>query len=206
MTIEPILHSRRRVLIGAVLSLAAAPAWAADFAYKGWRFDTGGVHGALPDALIQSLQAQIDIVESIDFKPEIKAFFHSVPLEIDKRTSGGDGAYSFREHRMRLSVAIDPPENPVFLHELLHAYHEQRLPGGLQNAKVLGYYAAAKRSGAFPPQAYMLKDPIEFFAMCASVVLWGRAARPPGTREHVHQVLPDMYDWIVGEFTATGVI
>jgi hypothetical protein len=152
--------------------------------------------------VIQSLQAQIDIVESIDLKPEIKAFFHSVPLEIVPTTPGGAGAYSFDRHRMLLSMDVDPPQNPVFLHELLHAYHDQRLPNGSRNAQVIRFYGQARQSGAFPAQSYMLKNPIEFFAMCASVVLWGRAARPPSTRQTVRQVLPEMYDWIVSTFLA----
>jgi hypothetical protein len=74
----------------------------------------------------------------------------------------------------------------------------------IRSAKVIGYYNQAKRSGAFPSQAYMLKSPVEFYAMCASVVLWGRAARRPSTRETVRQALPEMYAWIVEDLTANG--
>ena len=188
------------------MSLAAKPVWAMEFAYRGWRFNTDAARGPLPAALADSLKAQVDIVESLDLKPPIKAFFQGVPLEIDPTTKGGAGEYNFDRRRMYLSMDIDPPENPVFLHELLHAYHDQRLPGGRRNAQVIGFYEQAKRSGRFPPRSYMLKNPVEFFAMCASVVLWGRAARPPSTREAVREALPDMYDWIVREFTATGTL
>ena len=50
----------------------------------------------------------------------------------------------------------------------------------------------------------MYENPGEFFAMCASVVLWGRAARPPSTRAQVREKLPEVYDWIVREFGFTG--
>ena len=88
---------------------------------------------------------------------------------------------------MFLDRQIDPPENPVLLHELLHAYHQQRLPDGLKNPRIIAFFEAASLSGKFPPQAYMLTNPAEFFAMCASVVLWGHAARLPFTRAHVRE-------------------
>ena len=194
------LQTRRVFLAGAGIELFAAPAYADDFSYKDWRFNTDAVHGALPDAFVQSLKSQVDIVDSLNIKPEIKSFFHTVPLEIDLTSSGGAGAYRFKKHRMILSLQIDPPANPVFLHELLHAYHDLKLPDGVKNATVIRYYDQARTSGAFPPQAYMLKNELEFFAMCASVVLWGRAARFPYTRTDVREKLPDFYTWIVGEF------
>jgi len=198
--------SRRDLLVAAVLGLAAAPAWAGEFAYRGWRFNTGPIHDQLSDEFVRSLQAQIDIVESVDLKPLIKAFFQGVPKEIVTTTPHGPGAYDFGRHRMYLSAEIDPPGNPVLLHELLHAYHDQRLPGGVRNHQVIYWYDQAKLAGLFPAQSYMLKNASEFFAMCVSVVLWGHSARPPSTRETMRRALPDMYDWIVTEFTATGLV
>jgi hypothetical protein len=194
--------TRRIFIAGVGLALISVPAWGAEFSYKDWRFNTDALNGPLPTALVQSLQAQVDIVESLNIKPEIKTFFRSVPLEIDLTTRGGPGAYSFQKHRMFLSAQIDPPENPVFLHELLHAYHDQKLPDGFRNAKVIDYYEQAKRSGLFPADSYMLKNKAEFFAMGASVMLWGRAARPPSTRANVKAKMPDFYDWVVQEFGA----
>ena len=198
--------TRRRFLLGVGFSLVASRAWAGEFAYRGWRFDTAGARGPLSDALVRSLRAQVDIVESVELKPEIRTFFHGVPLEIVPTTPRGPGAYSFETRRMYLSMAIDPPQNPVFLHELLHAYHQQKLPGGLANPTVIGFFERARGSGAFRPRSYMLTNPAEFFAMCASVVLWGRAARPPSTRENVRAHLPNFYRWIVAEFTPSGVL
>jgi len=99
-----------------------------------------------------------------------------------------------------------PAQNPVLLHELLHAYHQQRLPDGLKNPRIIAFFEAASLSGRFPPQAYMLTNATEFFAMCASVVLWGHAARLPFTRAHVRETLPIFYDWIVAQFTPDGVL
>jgi hypothetical protein len=188
------------LLLGGFVYLVPSASRAQDLSYREWRFGVGSGVAPLSDELIQSLHAQIDIVESLDIRPEIKTFFRTVPLEIDKTTTGGAGAYSFREHRMFLSAHVDSPENPVFLHELLHAYHDLKLPDGVRNRRIIETYEDAQRNHTFRTDAYMMKNEKEFFAMCASVVLWGRAARPPSTRETVREKLPGFYDWIVAEF------
>lgn len=195
---------RRIVVFGSLFSAMQASAFAADLSYKTWSFAPGGGIRDLPDATIQSLKDQANIVDSLPIKPQILAFFHAVPLEVDPTTSGGAGAYSFDKHKMFLSLQPDPPANPVFLHELLHAYHDQRLPGGRGNRTILGFYGEASKSGGFPDRSYMMKNHVEFFAMCTSVVLWGKAARPPYTRSNVQDHLPDFYTWIVEEFYPPG--
>ena len=192
--------TRRLVLAAAGFSLIGGPVRADDFEYKGWRFKTRGVGGRVPDASVQSFQAQIDIVESLAIKPDIKAFFRGVPIEVVPTTPRGPGVYEFDQRILFLSVIPDPPENPIFLHELLHAYHDQRLQGGRRNPQVIAFYDAARRAKDFPDRAYMYSNPTEFFAMCASVVLWGRAAREPFTRANVREKFPALHDWIVTEF------
>ena len=198
-----IAPTRRAVLAAAVFGLTAGSARAADFAYRGWRIDTAAMNGPLPDDVQASLRAQLDIVDAVRIKPEIEVFFHGVPIALVPVSRGGSGDYGFGSHRVRLDAKVDPPQNPVLLHELLHAYHDQRL--GRRNPKLLAFYEATEASGAFPADAYMLKNPAEFFAMCASVVLWGRAARPPFTRETVQAKAPALYAWIVQEFGLQGV-
>lgn len=201
------MFTRRGAIIGGgavAASLVVAPAaHAGEFTYKGWRFNTDAVPTPLADDLIDSFQAQIDMVEGLPIRPEAKAFFRTVDCFVEETTRGGPGVYGAPRRRMTLSVTPQPKDNPVFLHELLHAWHHQKIPGGFQNRTILGFFEAAKARPAFPANAYMFKDVGEFFAMCASVVLWGKAARPPGTRANVKQRLPLMYDWIVSEFGFT---
>ena len=195
------LPDRRTFLLGAGLALLGGRALGETFAYKAWRFDVDKAAAPLPDALVRSLQAQVDIVETVNLKPEIRLFFRGVPKSIVPTTPYGAGAYSFERRQIFLSLQIDPPQNPVFLHELLHAYHQQRLPGGLGNPRIIQFFEEATLSARFPAQAYMFANVAEFFAMCASVVLWGRAARPPSTRANVRLAMPDFYDWIVAQMT-----
>jgi len=133
------------LLLGGFVYLVPSGSRAQDLSYREWRFGVGSGVAPLSDELIQSLHAQIDIVESLDIRPEIKTFFRTVPLEIDKTTTGGAGAYSFREHRMFLSTHVDSPENPVFLHELLHAYHDLKLPDGVRNRRIIETYEDAPK-------------------------------------------------------------
>jgi hypothetical protein len=45
--------------------------------------------------------------------------------------SGADNAvYSGSTKNVLLTSASYSPEKPVILHELMHAYHDQKLPGG----------------------------------------------------------------------------
>lgn len=195
--------SRRTALTGA-LSLVTAPALAKErLVYRDWDFDFGDVGGALAPDLIASFKAQIDIVEDLPIKASIKAFWRKIPVRIDPATRGGPGVYVPSSRWMMLSMIPQRPQNPVFLHELIHAYHHQKLPDGFKNADIIKQWNAAKITHAYPADAYMLSNPGEFLAMCASVVLWGKAARPPSTREGVKTTLPKTHAWIVKEFGFT---
>lgn len=199
-------HPHRRTLLvaGAALLAVARPAAAAEFAYKAWRIDMGEVRQPLADDVARSLRAQFDIVESLQgrIRPDAYAFFQGLPLTLVARSFGGAGDYVFGAGRLDIVAKPDPPENPVLLHEMLHAFHDQRL--GRADPRLRELYAATVASRAFPPDAYMLKNPAEFFAMCASVALWGRAARPPLTRDNLRAKAPEVYAWIVETFAFTG--
>lgn len=192
-----ILASAATAMTGALL---APPAAAASWEYSGWRFDTSGAKGALSPELIQSFQRQIDMVEGLKIKPEIKRFWRGLTAYVEPTTRGGPGAYSDIRRRMELSMTPQPKDNPVLLHELIHAWHDQQLSGGFRNPMVRKLFTDAEKSRQFPPQSYMMENPVEFIAMCASVVLWGKAARPPFERANVKAKLPQAYAFIVEEF------
>lgn len=183
---------RRRFLAAtAALGVArAARAQAPDV-----RIDWQG--GPQTPAVAASLARQIDLVRGLRIKPEIARFFAEQVITVDlaenSATRAGPRGVFFERRPM-------PPDNPVLLHELLHRYHLLRLPGGFRNAQVLAFYDAARARGDFPAQAYLYKNPVEFFAMLASVTLWGKAARPPYLRATVARDYPAPYAWIVAEF------
>jgi hypothetical protein len=209
------------VLLGLLLGLPAA---ASELEYKGWHFNTSAVHGELPDALVQSLQAQIDLIERLNLKPEIKAFFREVEVRVDPATLGHTAFYRSlrgpgliqgngkrlvgvqRVHRIYLGTQPIPPIEPIFLRTLLFAYLDQEVPDGRRNRRLRSYFDRAHRTEEFAIGSKMLESSQLFFAHAVSVVLLGRSTEEPFDRAKVRKYLPDFYDWIVGEFAADGAL
>ena len=61
-------------------------------------------------------------------------------------------------------------------------------------------YDEARQSGKFPAGSYLLSNPAEYFAMMASVYLYGSAAREPFARDSIRIKQPRMYERLVKEF------
>jgi hypothetical protein len=92
-------------------------------------------------------------------------------------------------------------DEPVLLHEFLHAYHARLMPQGFDNLGVKGYYAEAKSKNLLPKKAYALFNHREFFAVTASIFLAGKdSVHDPFTRAALKQKMPDYYKYLVGVF------
>jgi hypothetical protein len=166
-------------------------------AYKGFTADISAISGR-PDrqALLDALKRQIDICERSGVSAQTMAFFRSVPLVME--TKGGPHASG---RKVVMTAEIFPPDNPVLLHEYLHAYHARRLPNGANNPDILKYYRRARDTpGLWPVKSYMLTNAGEYFAMTASVFLHGRAAREPFDRNTLKAKQPAYYSWLEKEF------
>lgn len=185
---------RRTVLLAGVVVASLAPV-GAYAATEGFRIDWQG--GPQTPAVARSLAAQIALVKALPIDPAVAAFFADQVVTVDlaegTHTRAGPRGVFFERRAM-------PPGNPVLLHELIHRYQLLRMPGGRDNPDVRRFYEQARASGLYPADAYMLSNPFEFFAMTASVVLNGRAARPPFTRANVAAKSPDLYRFIVATF------
>jgi hypothetical protein len=88
----------------------------------------------------------------------------------------------------------------VILHEMLHAFHAHLLPQGVQNADVLRFYDRAIDRGLYPAGEHLLRNQKEFFAMTASVFLYGKIAREPYTRANLKQKQPAYYEFLARLF------
>jgi hypothetical protein len=84
---------------------------------------------------------------------------------------------------------------PVILHELLHAYHNVILPRGYKNPGILLYYGRAKDGQLYPADAYLMTNAREFFAVTASVFLYGNDG--PLSRSLIKEKQPDYYKYLV---------
>jgi hypothetical protein len=195
--------SRLAALLLALLLVQPAAA-ASDFVngtlvYKGITVDvTPAENAPNRDAIEQSLKKQIDIVDGCGAKPEIMAFFRAQKLKL--KFGHGDGGGGFSAAGIEIEAAPQPPEKPIVLHELMHALHARYLPNGVRNADVLRFYNKAVRAHLYPAREYVLKNNKEFFAVTASLYLWGFVARAPNDRETLRSKQPVYYEWLAELF------
>lgn len=118
-----------------------------------------------------------------------------------------------RDHAVYLHPSIKfEPKEPVVLHEMLHAFHDQVLPDGNGNKGVLFYYGSAKSKQLYPADAYLMRNQMEFFAVTASIFLYGKdSANEPFKRATLKEKQPDYYRYLVSLFefdpdrAATGI-
>jgi hypothetical protein len=107
----------------------------------------------------------------------------------------GSGIVMIRPSMMRYA------QDPVMLHEFLHAYHARLLPSGFRNEGVLGHYNFAKSKQLYPADTYALTNEREFFAVTASIFLYGKdSSHEPFTRAGLKEKQPDYYKYLVGLF------
>ena len=167
------------------------------FTYRGFAVDTSAATG-VPDvrALEASLKHQIDIVADSGVSPAIMSFFKSQQIVVKPGQGDGGGHFSANSKGVTVDATVQAPEKPVILHELLHAYHFRVLPGALQNPDLLRFYNNAKEGEFYPPDSYVLKNVQEFFAVTASLYLWGNVDRPPHDRATLREKQPVYYKWL----------
>lgn len=197
MTCRP---SRRLIGAGFLAMIAGSALASSDvqdgvvFEYRGFTVDLTASASLRRNGLEAYVREQIDLVESLAVRADVKAWFQSVRVTVDPELNMPG---RFAGGRLTLDDTTSARDNPVLLHELLHGYMADRLrPTG----ELRRFYEEARASGVWPSGSYMLSNINEFFAMTASVALWGRAARPPATREQLKALMPDYFDWLRTEF------
>jgi hypothetical protein len=164
-------------------------------AYRGFTADVTAIRGSQEhDAIISSIKHQIDIVADCGAKPEVLRFFRS--QEIVVRSDLRDPYGHFDRRGVSIKAAVAEPQKPIVLHELLHAFHFRAMPGGFRNAEILRFYNRAKYNRFYPEDAYVLKNVLEFFAVTASLYLWGNVDREPYTRAKLRATQPVYYAWL----------
>jgi hypothetical protein len=198
---------RRQVLLltaaGALLSRLDGPAFAqgdyeiGKFVYRSFTVDTSAAQDVPnPAAIEASLRHQIDIVADCAVSPTILSFFKGQEVVVKPGQGDGGGHFSKDSKGVTIDAAVQAPEKPVLLHELLHAYHFRVLPGALQNPDLVMFYNDARDGELYPADAYVLKNVQEFFAVTGSLYLWGNVDRPPRTRQNLREKQPAYYKWL----------
>jgi hypothetical protein len=178
----------------------------AKFNYRGFIVDMSAVQNSTNFSAIEgSIKQQIDIVADCGAKPEILNFFRTQEIEVKTTAGDSGGHFSTGSKGITVAAAVLPKEKPIVLHELLHAYHFYVLPNGTRNADVLLYYNRAKDGHFYPATethngqrvpTYLLTNEREFFAVTASLYLWGNVDREPYNRERLKALQPIYYEWL----------
>jgi hypothetical protein len=119
----------------------------------------------------------------------------SNPNFVDLAADAGTGVIKLRPNMLKYA------DDPVILHELLHAYHAKLMGGGLENLGVKAMYAKAVSANVFGKEEYAMTNPQEFFAVTASVFLAGKGTlSEPHTRAQIKEKLPKYYKFLVELF------
>jgi hypothetical protein len=169
--------------------------------YRGLTVDATEIRAAPQyNAMMTSIVHQIDIVADCGVKPEQLQFFRSQTVFVKHAPPGGFGHFNSNQPGVTLADVVAEPQKPILLHELLHAYHWRVMPGAFRNPELLAYYNRARNIGAYQADAYVLKDVQEFFAVTASLYLWGNVDRPPATRANLKAAQPVYYAWLGQQF------
>jgi len=171
------------------------------FAYRGFTVDMTEAQSApnLKD-VEKSLKHQIDITADCGATSKIIDFFKSQTIFVKPGQDDGGGRFSPKVKGVAVDIAVQAPEKPVVLHEMLHAYHWWLLPDGFKNAEIEQFYERARDGAFYPSGAYVLKNVQEFFAVTASLYLWGNVDRPPHDRKTLHDKQPVYYQWLGDQF------
>jgi hypothetical protein len=191
------------VLAVVISMLVATSSCRADpliFNYRGFHVDLSGARGTLVDAkMIAAVKRQIDIVDEVKLKPQVVAFMRTIRIWANpKKTGLGPGHYA-RATGVDLQMSQLEPNKPILLHELLHAFHDQQLPDGFANKDIKKFHDRGSAAG-WPEDSYLMSNHREFFAVSASVYLFGDIPRPPESRKQLRAKQPQYYQWLADLF------
>jgi hypothetical protein len=120
----------------------------------------------------------------------------SNPDIVELAADSGRGVIKLRPNMMQYT------DDPILLHEFLHAFHGRLMSLGFDNLGVRAFFAEAKAKDAFgSKKAYTMLNAQEFFAVTASIFLAGKESmHEPKTRAVLKEKMPEYYKYLVGVF------
>ena len=185
-------------------STALAGNSATSAAYHGFKVELSGFgNESETKAALTLVKEQIDMVERVGLSGAHLSFFRSLPLRISGNLRGYYGIYNKGE--ISLAPAQIDGHNPTLLHEYMHALHDRKLPGGFANKEITAAYQDAFSVKRYEGTnaAYFLTNSHEFFAVTATLYLWGSLPyNRPYSRGIIRSAQPDYYRFIERLFGA----
>jgi hypothetical protein len=193
----------------ASLALWALPVCAAHAADEqvrqmhGFRVEYAKVGTKALERMLPSLEKQFEIVEKANVPPAVLEYFKTVPVVIVPDLKTGYGHAGMEGGRQIVELKADrlPSDRPILLHELLHAYHGQKIG---RSTMILSSYQEALQSKIYPRNyatAHFLENPREYFAVIASIFLYGkRIEQPPFTCSLTAKHQPEFIAFLAEHF------
>ena len=165
------------MLISGIASAADSPV----AELHGFRVEYGKVKEGDWQRMQPSLERQFEIVEKVNVPAAVLEYFRSVPVVIvpTLKTGFGHAGMDAGRQIVELKSAKLPTDRPILLHELLHAYHGQKLG---RSPAILKAYQEGVSSGMYPKdyaKAHFLENPREYFAVIGSIFLFGEEIDQP---------------------------
>ena len=152
------------------------------------------------EAALTATKGQIDIVCAVGVPARMLSFFKSQTIHLVQggKTQFMGGDYSFKTKMVNISseYILMYPHKPVLLHELLHAFHDQRLPGGFENLRIKTFYEHAKSLNVYAADSHMMSNVKEFFACSGTTYLYGVTAQEPFNREKIKDSQPIYFNYL----------
>lgn len=188
--------------VTACLALALTGLARAAEVYRGFTIDDSAVRQlANHEALLAATKEQIDIVHAVGLPADLLAFMQGVKFELVPAgtfKSPTPGRYTGRgAQSVQVSAAIvTTGHKPILLHELLHAFHDQRIERGFKNPVILDFYQQAKALSAYARKSHMMANDKEFFACAATAYLFGVTAQEPFQRNKVREAQPEFHRYL----------
>lgn len=194
------------VVLGLIASLFLLRPASADSKYRGFTIIDSQVQDLEKhDELLAATKEQIDIVYEVGLSAEVLTFFQSVPFElVPVGTMRSPGRYAGKLRGVQVaSSIIAEGHKPILLHELLHAYHDQRIEAGFKNPDIIKYFDQARRTDAYAPRSHMMQNEREFFACAATTYLFGVTAQEPFQRAKLKNSQPELFAYLKALFGPT---
>jgi hypothetical protein len=196
------MHRVLPVCLALAACVFAGSARAAD-EVGGFQIDQSAQH--LSDAEMASLHAQLGIVDAVGLPPPVLTALKTTPIVVAPELRGNPGIFAVRNGVGAVYVRpmMLAPDKPILLHELLHAYHFKVL--GIDRPEVRQAYAHARRADVFPVRfqgAHFLENEKEFFAVTATLYLFGDIQQPPFSCTALDKLDKDYVAFLSAQFGA----
>jgi hypothetical protein len=166
--------------------------------YKGFQIDYSLVqtNSKLP-RIKAALERQVDMVLNVGLPTGTLDFFKTVPVVVVTGKQPFAGRYLGKAKRIEVTeFFLLRGRKPALIHEFLHSYHSQKLPGGVKNSKVIDSYREAVKKNIYNAKSHMMDNAREYFASVGTAYLFGVTALEPFTREKVQKCQPEFYQYL----------